>query len=75
MTNPTACLVIIGNEVLSGRTRDANLQYIATRLGQIGIPLMEARVIPDIRATIIGTINEVRAKFDHVFTTGGIGPT
>ncbi|MFN7635330.1 MAG: competence/damage-inducible protein A, partial [Acetobacteraceae bacterium] len=75
MTNPTACLLIIGNEVLSGRTRDANLQFLASRLGQIGIPLQEARVIPDIRATIIGTINDVRARFDHVFTTGGIGPT
>jgi molybdenum cofactor synthesis domain-containing protein len=75
MTNPTACVVIIGNEVLSGRTRDANLQFIASRLGQLGIRLMEARVIPDIRDTIIATINEVRAKFDHVFTTGGIGPT
>ena len=73
--NPTACLLIIGNEVLSGRTRDANLQYIATRLGEIGIPLKEARVIPDVRETIIATVNEVRAKFDHVFTTGGIGPT
>ena len=75
MANPTACLLIIGNEVLSGRTRDANLQYIATRLGEIGIALMEVRVIPDIAETIIATVNEVRAKFDHVFTTGGIGPT
>lgn len=75
MPNPTACLLIIGNEVLSGRTRDANLQYLATRLGEIGIPLREARVIPDDRATIVATINEVRARFDHVFTTGGIGPT
>jgi molybdenum cofactor synthesis domain-containing protein len=75
MTNPTACVVIIGNEVLSGRTRDANLQFLATRLGELGIPVMEARVIPDIRAAIIGTITEVRGRFDHVFTTGGIGPT
>jgi molybdenum cofactor synthesis domain-containing protein len=75
MTNPTACLLIIGNEVLSGRTRDANLQYIATRLGEIGIPLMEARVLPDIRRVIVATLNEVRSRFDHVFTTGGIGPT
>ncbi|MBP0462696.1 competence/damage-inducible protein A [Roseomonas sp. PWR1] len=75
MSNPTACLLIIGNEVLSGRTQDANLKFLATRLGEIGIPLREARVIPDIRATIVATINEVRAKFDHVFTTGGIGPT
>lgn len=73
--NPTACLLIIGNEVLSGRTQDANLKFIATRLGEIGIPLREVRVIPDVEQTIIDTINEVRAKFDHVFTTGGIGPT
>jgi molybdenum cofactor synthesis domain-containing protein len=73
--NPTACLLIIGNEVLSGRTRDANLQFLATRLGEIGIPMREARVIPDVRETIVATVNEVRARFDHVFTTGGIGPT
>jgi molybdenum cofactor synthesis domain-containing protein len=75
MPNPTACLLIIGNEVLSGRTRDANLQFLATRLGEIGIPLREVRVIPDVEQTIIDTINEVRPKYDHVFTTGGIGPT
>jgi len=75
MGNPTACVVIIGNEVLSGRTQDANLKYLATRLGQLGIPLREARVIPDEREAIIATINEVRFKFDYVFTTGGIGPT
>ncbi len=73
--NPTACLLIIGNEVLSGRTRDANLQYLATRLGEIGIPLREARVIPDVPEVIIGAVNEAREGFDHVFTTGGIGPT
>ncbi len=73
--NPTACLLIIGDEVLSGRTQDANLRHIATRLGQIGIPLREVRVIPDLREVIVATVNEVRAKFDHVFTTGGIGPT
>ena len=73
--NPTACLLVIGNEVLSGRTQDANIQFLATRLGQIGIPLREVRVIPDVAETIVGTVNEVRARFDHVFTTGGIGPT
>jgi molybdopterin-biosynthesis enzyme MoeA-like protein len=73
--NPTACLLIIGNEVLSGRTRDANLQFLATRLGELGIPLREARVIPDVPETIISTVNECRAQFTHVFTTGGIGPT
>lgn len=75
MPNPIACLLIIGNEVLSGRTRDANLQFLATRLGEMGIPLREVRVIPDVPETIIATVNEVRARHDHVFTTGGIGPT
>jgi molybdenum cofactor synthesis domain-containing protein len=74
-TNPTACLLVIGNEVLSGRTQDANIKFLATRLGEIGIPLREVRVIPDVADTIITTVNEVRARFDHVFTTGGIGPT
>jgi molybdenum cofactor synthesis domain-containing protein len=73
--NPTACLLVIGNEVLSGRTQDANIRFIATKLGEIGIPLREVRVIPDVPATIIGTVNAVRAAFDYVFTTGGIGPT
>jgi molybdenum cofactor synthesis domain-containing protein len=73
--NPTACLVVIGNEVLSGRTQDANIRFLATRLGELGIPLREVRVIPDDAAVIIETVNEVRARFDQVFTTGGIGPT
>ncbi|MGE0733740.1 MAG: competence/damage-inducible protein A [Alphaproteobacteria bacterium] len=71
----TACLLIIGNEVLSGRTRDANLQYIAEKLNVWGVRLREVRVIPDVERTIVDTVNEVRAKFDYVFTTGGIGPT
>jgi len=74
-SNPTACLLVIGNEVLSGRTQDANIKFLASRLGEIGIPLREVRVIPDVADTIVSTVNEVRAKFDHVFTTGGIGPT
>jgi len=73
--NPTACLLVIGNEVLSGRTQDANIRYLASKLGELGIPLREVRVIPDIEETIIETVNEVRRKFDYVFTTGGIGPT
>src|ERR1700710_1367714 len=73
--NPTACLLVIGNEVLSGRTRDANIQFLATGLGNLGIPLREVRVIPDVPETIISTVNAVRAQFDYVFTTGGIGPT
>jgi molybdenum cofactor synthesis domain-containing protein len=75
VTNPTACILVIGNEVLSGRTQDANIRFLASRLGEIGIPVREVRVIPDVAETIVGTLNEVRARFDHVFTTGGIGPT
>lgn len=71
----TACLLIIGNEILSGRTRDSNMHFLAGRLTELGIRLLEARVVPDIEATIVATLNEVRAKFDYVFTTGGIGPT
>ena len=71
----TACVLIIGNEVLSGRTQDVNLNYIAKGLVGRGIRLMEARVIPDIADIIVAAVNEVRAKYDYVFTTGGIGPT
>ena len=71
----TACVLIIGNEILSGRTQDVNLAYIATGLNEVGVTLREARVIPDIAEVIVATVNEVRAKFDYVFTTGGIGPT
>ena len=73
--NPTACLLVIGNEVLSGRTQDANIRFLAVKLGELGIPMREVRVIPDIAQTIIDTVNEVRRKFTYVFTTGGIGPT
>jgi len=73
--NVTACLVIIGNEILSGRTKDANLNFLALELNKLGVRLMECRVIPDVERTVVDTINEVRAKFDYVFTTGGIGPT
>ena len=71
----TAALLLIGNEILSGRTRDDNIQYLATRLGELGIPLREIRVIPDIRETIVANVTDLRARFDEVFTTGGIGPT
>ncbi|HZS81702.1 MAG TPA: molybdopterin-binding protein [Stellaceae bacterium] len=71
----TACLLIIGNEILSGRTQDANLAYLAKGLNAVGVRLREVRVIPDAAETIVSTVNEVRAKFDYVFTTGGIGPT
>ncbi|MBM3601951.1 MAG: competence/damage-inducible protein A [Alphaproteobacteria bacterium] len=71
----TAAVLIIGNEVLSGRTQDANLSYLAVGLSRAGIRLMEARVVRDDEAAIIGALNEVRARYDYVFTTGGIGPT
>jgi molybdenum cofactor synthesis domain-containing protein len=71
----TACVIIIGNEILSGRTRDANLVYLATALGEIGIRLMEARVIRDDEDAIVATVNACRSVYDYVFTTGGIGPT
>jgi molybdenum cofactor synthesis domain-containing protein len=71
----TAAILVIGNEILSGRTKDANLHYLATGLGAIGIRLMEARVVPDIEARIIEAVNALRKAYDYVFTTGGIGPT
>jgi molybdenum cofactor synthesis domain-containing protein len=71
----TACVLIIGNEILSGRTRDANLAYLGARLNELGVRLMEARVIPDRVEVIVETLNEVRQRFDYVLTTGGIGPT
>lgn len=71
----TACVCLIGNEILSGRTQDQNLSYLGKKLNECGIMLREARVIPDIPEAIIKTINDVRASYDYVFTTGGIGPT
>lgn len=71
----TAAVVIIGNEILSGRTQDTNLRDIALTLGGWGIRIGECRVIPDVEATIIGVVNELRARHDYVLTTGGIGPT
>ncbi len=72
---PTACVLIIGNEILSGRTADVNLVHIAGRLTESGIKLAEARVIPDIEDEIVAAVNACRARYDYVFTTGGIGPT
>ena len=71
----TAAMLIIGNEILSGRTKDANLQYLASELTELGIRLMEVRVIPDVESVIVKAVNEVRRRYDYVFTTGGIGPT
>jgi molybdenum cofactor synthesis domain-containing protein len=71
----TACILIIGNEILSGRVQDENVAFLAKGLNEVGIRLKEVRVIPDDSDTIVGTVNEVRRAFDYVFTTGGIGPT
>ncbi len=72
---PTACVLIIGNEILSGKTQDANLQFLAREFATLGIRLEEARVVRDIPAVIVAHLNECRARYDYVFTTGGIGPT
>ena len=71
----TAALVIIGNEVLSGRTQDLNLNFLGKELNKIGIRMTEARIVPDIETDIVDTINALRSKYDYVFSTGGIGPT
>ena len=70
-----AAIIIIGNEVLSGRTKDINTSTIATWLNTLGIEVKEVRVIPDDKKKIIDTLNELRKKFNYIFTTGGIGPT
>ncbi|MCF8475213.1 MAG: competence/damage-inducible protein A [Emcibacter sp.] len=71
----TAAMIIIGDEILSGRTRDANLNHLSLWLNRMGVQLKEVRVIPDDAITIQNTVNELRVQFDYVFTTGGIGPT
>ena len=70
-----AAIIIIGNEILSGRTQDTNSSAIALWLNSIGVKVQEVRVIPDVEDVIVQTINEVRKKNNYVFTTGGIGPT
>ena len=68
-------IIIIGNEILSGRTQDTNTSTISKWLNSLGIKVQEVRVIPDIEKIIVDTVNELRKKYDYVFTTGGIGPT
>ena len=70
-----AAIIIIGSEILSGRTQDVNVVSISEWLNELGVKLEEVRIIPDIEDTIVKTINDVRKKFNYVFTTGGIGPT
>ena len=71
----TAAVMIIGDEILSGRTQDTNLNHIAKYLGAHGVDLAEARVVPDVTEEIVTALNHLRAKYDYVLTTGGIGPT
>lgn len=73
--NPTAALIVIGNEILSGRTQDVHVKFLGQRLNARGIILKEVRVILDDRTTIIETVNSLRKTYDYVFTTGGIGST
>ncbi|OGN42242.1 MAG: molybdopterin-binding protein [Caulobacterales bacterium RIFCSPHIGHO2_01_FULL_70_19] len=73
--SPTAAVLIIGDEILSGRTQDTNLNTLARFLGALGIELLEARTVGDRREQIVGALNALRAGHDYVFTTGGIGPT
>jgi molybdenum cofactor synthesis domain-containing protein len=72
---PTAAVLVIGNEILSGRTQDSNLNTIAKKLTSVGIRLAEARVVPDIESEIVEALNTLRARYTYVITTGGIGPT
>ena len=75
MANPSAAMLVIGDEILSGRTRDANMYHLAGVLTDAGIYLKEVRVVSDEHAEIVDAVNALRGKFDHVFTSGGIGPT
>ena len=74
-TKVKAAILIIGNEILSGRTQDTNTSTLATWLNSIGVKVGEVRIIPDIEKTIIDTLNLLKTTYDYVFTTGGIGPT
>jgi molybdenum cofactor synthesis domain-containing protein len=75
MTSPTAAFLTIGDEILTGRTRDANMPFLAAKLVDKGIPLREARVVPDIADDIIAAVIALRSRYTQVFTSGGIGPT
>lgn len=75
MSKIKASIVIIGNEILSGRTKDSNINYIAKQLPNLGISLAEVRIVPDTESMIIEAVKELSSRYDYVFTTGGIGPT
>lgn len=71
----TAAVLVIGDEILSGRTQDRNTNYIAKYLGELGIDLREVRIVPDVEEEIVAALNALRRRYSYVFTTGGIGPT
>ncbi len=75
MTQPTAAMLVIGDEILSGRTREGNAHHLAGVLTEIGVKFVEVRVVPDVRDEIIAAVQALSAKADNVFTSGGIGPT
>ncbi len=74
-TNVTAAVLVIGDEILSGRTKDRNLGYIAEYLARLGVDVREARIVPDVEEEIVAALDALRARYDYVVTTGGIGPT
>lgn len=71
----TAAMIVIGNEILSGRTQDKNINYVANKLVECGVSLVEVRIVPDVEKVIIQAIHDVQEKVDYIFTSGGIGPT
>ncbi|CUH98719.1 competence/damage-inducible protein A [Leisingera aquaemixtae] len=75
MANPTAAMLVIGDEILSGRTRDANMHYLAGELAKHGIDLKEVRIVSDEEKAIIAAVKVLAGTYDHIFTSGGIGPT
>lgn len=75
MPNPTAAMLVIGDEILSGRTRDANMHFLAGQLTEYGIDLKEVRIVSDTAAAIVSAVQVMSAEYDNVFTSGGIGPT
>ena len=74
-SQPTAAMLVIGDEILSGRTRDSNAHHLATVLTEAGVNLCEIRMVPDDHDVIVNAVNEMRGRVDHLFTSGGIGPT
>jgi molybdenum cofactor synthesis domain-containing protein len=75
MTTPTAAMLVIGDEILSGRTRDSNMHYLAGELTRIGIALREVRIVADVHGEIVAAVRALAMAHDHLFTSGGIGPT